>query len=658
MALPDNGLGGFLPNPAGESMTLPWPEALLPMDYVSSYVEGAEGPFTGPTTVTDFTALVCGEAVTTVVSRHGLTATGQRFEATIIQSSIYRAALIDAVGALAAYPIASGVPGSILIQDDVEEWESFVDLVNLGGKNWVAEVEWGEDVEKPVPDFRLLLFRTVDEEESLSPFMEDSIFNIRDGEPYPLVMPGKLVRIQNTVDDVVHLLMDGVADAVDPAGDPDGVVVEGRGIGADILDRQIEEVRQYGGPSPGSEMGGVFQTILLDWAKPSNPDILFSPYALLWGEHPVPGSPYPEEDHSDALLTYWDLPKGGLLQSLLDIAAQAGRDLRYRPGPSNEPHRLTFYAIPRNKVNEVKAGTAEPDFVAPPSAFEQLTSMRVERSDVRNKLRVFYTDVGSGLVDFVTVADVVSQKKYGVRYAELDFTDSFIDTNTEALALALAGLSDLAEPWAVMSLDMPFKWDTALHQVWEFPPDDEHYSASQYLAVVGYRHKVSVNQETTTVRFWGRPAGSVEDWLRKMGPGPDVIDSGTSGTTGAPLAYPILMTDYGSCGPTYVTFSWSWGVDGDPLSVGYHAHVWIEEGGAVIWEADDQPLEGTHEWSLLDRFKSPYGEIIPGGSTVQYHPYRGFVEVVRTSDGAVVSSAATEVTTYFSEDCSDYGGPS
>lgn len=642
-------------------MTLPWPEAPLPVDYLSSYVEGEPLPFTGAITAVDYTALVCGHALTTVVVRHGPTATGPRFEASIVQASIYRTSLIDATGVVLGALFVLGVPGSILIQDDVEVWDSFLDLVDLLGQNWVAEAEWGEDVEQPVPDFRLLLFRTVDEESSLSPFMGASVFNIREGEPYPLVMPGKLLRIQSTVDGVVHLLMDGVVDAVDP-GVEDGVAVEGRGIGAELLDRQIEEVREYGAPAPGpgppssGEMGGVFQTILFDWAQPPNPDILFNPYALLWGPTGTFAEPYPAVDASDAYLSLWSMDKGGLLQSLLDIAAQAGMDLRYMPGPTNEPHRLTFYAIPRNKVNEVKTGVTPPDFVAAPSDFERLTGMRVERADVRNKIKVFFTDKVTGLVDFVLVADPVSQKKYGVRYAELDFTASFIDTNGEALALALAGLSDLSEPWAVLSLSMPFKWDVALHQVWEFPPDGEHYSASQFLAVVGYRHRVALEDETTTVRFWGHPAGSVEDWLRKMGPGPDVIDSGTSGGVGAALAQAVLMTDWGTCGPTFVTFSWSWGVDGDPLTAGYHAHVWIEEGGVSIWDADLQLLEGTHEWVLDERFRSRWGEVIPSPSTVIQHPYQGFVEVVRTSDGAVASTASSPVAVYYTEDCSTQAG--
>lgn len=562
----------------------------------------------------------------------------------------------------------AGVLGSILIQDDVDSWTKFVDLVNdpIHGLNWVRSVEWGEDVESPSRDAQVTLFRTEEATASMSPLMRESAFNLKDGEGDPLVVPGKLFRIQHPVEGITHLLLDGVVDRVDP-GKEEGMLVEVRGMSGEVLSRQVEESREYGapvpgpGPTEGGEMGGVFQTILLDWFTPPNPDIspLFNPYAILYGEDGDFSEPYPESSETNAYLGLFNLAKGSLLEELKKIAEQIGWDLRFWKAPTNEPYRLTLFKVPRDRVDEVKAGTREPDFVADPGLYTGWTSFAISRETVKNRVKVVFTDASTGLVDAIQVEDPISQKKYGIQYMELDFTDSFIDSLDEAVDLGVAAINDLAEPGVVGALEMPFKWDTGLYQVWEFPPDGEIFSETQYLAVSGYRHSVSVDGDQTTVQFTGKPVGSIGGWLRKAGPGPEVDPGGASGTVGGALAYPVTLLEPGECvlGGLDPAFRFSWSVSGDPDAVGFHAVVTLYENGVVDQVMDPAPLAGDADWSLDlgNDYTILTGEQTPLAGRERY-TYQGRVDIIRDSDGALVSSSISEIREFWSVPCDEDEG--
>ncbi|MFN7134472.1 MAG: hypothetical protein ACK4N5_20495, partial [Myxococcales bacterium] len=204
-----------------------------------------------------------------------------------------------------------------------------------------------------------------------------------------------------------------------------------------------------------------------------------------------------------------------VLEALRTLAQQIGWDVRYRWSNATSDFRLTFWTPDRAKV--VPDNAAHP-FTA--SQYLDIRQLRTSRVGIRNVVRVLYWDPafpdaeGKPTLREVLVEDAASIAKYGRRYMEVqEAASSRIDTQTEALRMAQAILSDLANPLAEQQVELPYWFAAELGDLYRFAANGTHYDSDQDFAVVGIRHTLARDECRTTLTCRGRPSTAYVRWL-------------------------------------------------------------------------------------------------------------------------------------------------
>ena len=447
-------------------------------------------------------------------------------------------------------------------------------LSALNGRDWVDEVQWDEDIDQPVSQVTVRLWREV-QNESLAPYRQTSSINQTGGTYTPLLEAGReiVVEVATTAVGAEPVTADwevafhGEIDEVDWGGSASRVTLTARDLGGSLMDRFIETEKTYG-TTAGVAVETVMQQIL-------NDNLGVGVVTLL-----TPTSPQ------------WNIQgftqeKESLLEALRKLAGQIGWDVRYRWHEASLAFRLTFFDPGRDNPPV--------DWTFGPSRYLDVSTLRTSRAAVRNVVRVVYTDSADGKRKHVEVRDDPSISRFGRRFMELEEdASSLIDTAGEAQRLANSVLTDLRDPKAEQEIELHFFWPAEVGDFYAFSPNGVHYDSEQRWATVGVRHQLSREQQRTTIRVRGSVAGSYRDWLRRevRVTGPAQHEPGT------PILSPrVAANTAGDAADLYVT------VQND---VGEHVRLYLRD-------ADTGPV-----WALVRgatdsgaRFAAPGTELGP-----------------------------------------------
>lgn len=200
------------------------------------------------------------------------------------------------------------------------------------------------------------------------------------------------------------------------------------------------------------------------------------------------------------------------IQTLVDQIAWLFR-MRFNAGTGNWD--LEIFSPDRNK--------SAPDFSLTATQYETVNQLKLDKSEIRNVIRIIYNDAGvstaSGQLPRLSVEaeDAASIAKYGRLTLELqEETISSINDGSSALDLAVAILSDLKEPKITHEVTLPngYPW-VELCDLVQFAANFRHYDSDQFLAVIGYEHSCENGQMTTRLRCRGKPSSGQKKWLAK-----------------------------------------------------------------------------------------------------------------------------------------------
>ncbi|RJS14610.1 hypothetical protein DRW03_34600 [Corallococcus sp. H22C18031201] len=401
-----------------------------------------------------------------------------------------RSVSAQALAALSS-PVGRASHVRVKIRDAVRGW---VNLCALDGRDFVDAVEVDESVDQPVSAATVTLKRQV-ELFSLAPLRADAKAN---AFGTPLIRPGRECLIEAAVSPVGmqpdasdwRMLWHGEVDEVDFADEQ--LVFRGRDLGGRLQDAFIEVERAYGDDAAGVHVEAVMQSILSDNATAVP---LFVPASPGWK------------------IRRYAQKKASILDALRDLAQQIGWDVRYLWREASGDFALTFYEPSRT--------SPEIAWTLGPNDYRGVTKLALNRTEVRNRIEVVYSD--SGDLDVtgqpkrksVVVEDAASREAYGLRYMQIaEGASSNIDREVEARRMAEAALSDLKEPLAEQEVELDFYLPVELGDLYRFKVNGVHYSDDQTLAVVGYRHAFSSDGDAvTTLTTRGKPSYGVSMWL-------------------------------------------------------------------------------------------------------------------------------------------------
>jgi hypothetical protein len=385
--------------------------------------------------------------------------------------------------------------GSIThVQVRIEDGDGFIhNWCDLLGRNWIESVDFGETQDAPGQDATItLIWRQY--EDNASPWV---VAGQR--------LEGYLGIGQRVLIDVAILpegiepqsgdwitALDGQIDSYN-LDYPTGTIECRDRIIAQLTDRWVETDTPYGTVA-GRDMEQVMQDIITDWGG--------LPEQTLW----TPASP-------GFAITPYNQQAEPVLTALTTLALLTGWDLRPRWRTSAAAFQLALTEPDRAGGGSV--------FGLPLSRIRSLDGVGVNIDDIRNVIRVFYTDGslttgGQLAIKSVVRTNSASVTKYGRRFFELtEGSSSSINTLGEATALADAILADLSEPDVTATVTIPLEWWLELGDVITLQSDGERFGAAQELAIVGLRRNAIEGEATTTIQLYGKPRTGRRNWMER-----------------------------------------------------------------------------------------------------------------------------------------------
>jgi len=223
------------------------------------------------------------------------------------------------------------------------------------------------------------------------------------------------------------------------------------------------------------------------------------------------------------------------------LASMIGWNIKFRWHAGARAFRLTLFEPERAK--------SSPDYTFTTAEVLEVSRASIEGGDIRNAVEVIYSDFDNAdennFAPRVTVlrSDVASIAKYGYRFCQIaEASTSQIDSYTEAADLADAILSDLAEPKADISIEVPFRRFVDTGDLYRLPADGYHWDSTKDVAVTGYSHSFGDGGARTTLTLRGQPASRNKGWvLRFVEPGlaPNQPTTPPIETTTAPTLSPV-----------------------------------------------------------------------------------------------------------------------
>jgi hypothetical protein len=511
------------------------------------------------------------------------------------------------------------------------------DVTNWYGTNWFTSATWTENSDQPVSTGTVTLARE-DRGISMAPAIGGSPINQVAMAYSPFLVEGHGVRLSVAItpEGTAPVLADfveafiGQYDDVKLASDKNEITLDIRDKGAFIVDTMVRTRKVYATEEEGALLETVVQQIIDDTLGPGV-ITLYVPVGTGTKVHNV------------------DVDSKSLMEAIRDVALMIGADIRYRYDAAGVS-RLTLSRPNRGVVaGEEQAWFAANEYIAIP---------RLDTSvvDVRNVVRVDFTNADTGKPDFIEVTDAVSAGRYGARWMQLGFAKtSTINTRDEAETLGNFGLHDLAYPFSDHDVELfPCFWAAQLGDYYGFRANGKVYDSDQRAGVFGFTHTLENASGSTLLTTKARVVGAFREWQRRSD-SEKGFDTTTSEDTRA-----LALKNFREVRrtPTVVTFGW------DPVGPDV-AEIWAW--GKLSPQDVDPPIPpGAAEdrlWrdtkaetpdSKLDRTTIEFAVTVPDFGNVQTWELlpigakaeRGYaqrVKVLATPDVPRITSMATAV---------------
>ena len=395
----------------------------------------------------------------------------------------------------------NGAPADVSLSVTIKPpWiASAVDLSDLRGEDWLVDAQISASVDQGTQSAQLRLRRSI-YGVSLAPGMTASPLN-QDPLPSPanpgpdttsfaeLLSFGAELIIYAQRGLTPQALFVGAIDSIDWGSDL--ITIKARDLGGELVDAYIEETRDYnvGTTNP---VETTMSSILAD--NMVAPPALYTPVSPGW------------------IIGPFSQRREPTFAALKALATQLGWLVGYRWDGLTQGFRLTLYDPERNRTRV--------DGAIEPTDYQALGGVKKNRSKVRNKIRVAYSDatqpeIGRDQNDdpvyprnSYTVSDAGSIAAYGTRFMEIaESSSSNIDTPAEAQAMADALLADLANPDVHLSGAMASLWEIELGDVLRFAPDGRHFDTTHFGAVYSISHTFRGGRAKTSITTKTIPSG-------------------------------------------------------------------------------------------------------------------------------------------------------
>lgn len=375
------------------------------------------------------------------------------------------------------------------VKDSENNWR---DLTSQSGVDWVDGCTWQMSIDALTMTGSVTLKRE-HQSFSLAPLLTGSALNKDSHGAYaPLLDVGRGIRISTATTsaavapltgDWKEVFLGSITD-IDFGNDPITLTISD--LGQHLIDTVIEVDGVAYGDVAGAAVESVMQQILDDNLG-AGIVTLFIPVSPGW------------------YITPYAQSRTNVMDALSQLAMQIGWNLRYKYDSSNV-YRLTLYDPNRAKTT--------PDATIGPDEYLTVSRLALSNANVRNVVKINYQDSITGIVGSQTASDSGSIAEFGRRYMEIgEGSSSNIDTATEALAMATAAVSDLADPQADQQIDQFYLWQIEVGDLLTYQANGVHYDADQQWAVQNYTHVLSASQHGTSVAVRGQVAGSYKQWL-------------------------------------------------------------------------------------------------------------------------------------------------
>lgn len=424
------------------------------------------------------------------------------------------------------------------------------DYSNRDAINWIQSIEYSGGIDNNVATATVKLWREVGGR-SIAPFRTNSAYNTI---PFvseelalgtgPSLDAGRRIAIdvatvdlgQVPTDDDYHTVFDGFIDTIDWAKPI--VQIDCRDLAGSLADVWFTQPGVIGasflvGPLP-------IAIVLVELLAAANLDVKL---------------PLVIPDPTPIALTFisafrWNVEAA--LTVLTRVADAIGWDLRMRWSDADNAFRLTFRDPGRNKTTA--------DWTIPPASYYDFSQFRIDRTNVRNDITVWYGPDGSRV--FVNVYSEDSVARYGRKSMVIqEASDSAIQDSTSAQILALDILGDISEPEADAIFEMPFFWPADLNDIVKLPANLVHSDTDEQYAIVAYRHTLdggAQGKSRSQFTLRGKPASAYWRWFARQ---PVTID-GTipqegDGTNPVPKGFSSLL-QVPNYATDHINFVWTW----------------------------------------------------------------------------------------------------
>lgn len=397
---------------------------------------------------------------------------------------------------------------------------TYQELTNLRGLNWVKSVAYQEDVDNQIMQMTIKLHGR-QFHYSTAPLDETSALNVDSGGSYAMLLhTWRDIRVYTAVipigkpvaaGDWIHVFQGKIDRVKEMTGlETNDVMLSCRDDGGWLQDKWVENVETYGSDSSNTHViaGGaiedVMQDILDNWAAG----------VTLYSPNGTGGTPFNAGDSPGFTVTYVEITRQSVMDSLLLLANAIGYEVRYRWHPNTSAFQLQLYEPDRS------ASSADRTFG--PGTIKDVKNLEVDVKRIRNAVLVeFYTDANDPTTkDYVEVADAVSIAQYGRRWAAVaEPQGSPIDTTAEATDLATAIVSDLKEPDRDQQLEFCHYFPHGqLADYYTFQADGIHYTSAQSWGVQRIDHVLDLDGGyfSTTIQTRGKPSSGFKKWWDRL----------------------------------------------------------------------------------------------------------------------------------------------
>lgn len=223
-------------------------------------------------------------------------------------------------------------------------------------------------------------------------------------------------------------------------------------------------------------------------------------------------------DASGFLLNPWKQEREPILEAMRTLSQLIGWDVRPRYDAGGA-YRFQLYKPDRAASVPVRTFS--------PSSYVDVGSLALNIEDIRNVVRVVYSDAADLGPDgktpkrkTSTATDTASVAAYGRRYMEIaEEATSPIDTAAEASTLVEAALADLSTPYADLEVEAFFFPWAQVGDLYRFSANNVHFDSDQDLAVVSVSHEAQLGSDgeqtfRTSLQCRGKPSGGRDRWLQ------------------------------------------------------------------------------------------------------------------------------------------------